>query len=56
MTPTAVDMTQVLPVLLPLVWAAILALAVFLYVLLAATISDLACCSRWPRPTGIAMP
>lgn len=34
MTPTAVDMTQVLPVLLPLVWAAILALAVFLYVLL----------------------
>jgi len=34
MTPTAVDITQVLPVLLPLVWAAILALAVFLYVLL----------------------
>lgn len=34
MTPTAVEITQVLPVLLPLVWAAILALAVFLYVLL----------------------
>lgn len=34
MTATAVDMSQVLPVLLPLVWAAILALAVFLYVLL----------------------
>jgi cytochrome bd ubiquinol oxidase subunit II len=34
MTPTAVDMSQVLPILLPLVWASILALAVFLYVLL----------------------
>jgi len=34
MTATAVDMNQVLPVLLPLVWAAILALGVFLYVLL----------------------
>ena len=34
MTPTAVELTQVLPVLLPLVWAAILALGVFLYVLL----------------------
>ena len=34
MTATAVDMSQVLPILLPLVWAAILALGVFLYVLL----------------------
>jgi len=34
MTQTAVDITQVLPILLPLVWASILALAVFLYVLL----------------------
>ena len=34
MTATAVDMSQVLPIFLPLVWAAILALAVFLYVLL----------------------
>ena len=34
MTGTAAHMTEILPVLLPLVWAAILALAVFLYVLL----------------------
>jgi cytochrome d ubiquinol oxidase subunit II len=34
MTETASQMTQYLPVILPLVWAAILALAVFLYVLL----------------------
>ena len=34
MTATAIEMSQVLPLLLPLVWAAILALAVFLYVLL----------------------
>lgn len=34
MTHAAVDISQLLPVLLPLVWAAILALAVFLYVLL----------------------
>lgn len=34
MTPAAVEITEMLPVLLPLVWAAILALAVFLYVLL----------------------
>jgi cytochrome bd ubiquinol oxidase subunit II len=34
MTATTVDMAQVLPILLPLVWAAILALGVFLYVLL----------------------
>ena len=34
MTETASQMTEFLPVILPLVWAAILALAVFLYVLL----------------------
>jgi cytochrome bd ubiquinol oxidase subunit II len=34
MTDTASQMTEFLPVILPLVWAAILALAVFLYVLL----------------------
>jgi cytochrome d ubiquinol oxidase subunit II len=34
MTGTGADMTEFLPVILPLVWAAILALAVFLYVLL----------------------
>jgi cytochrome d ubiquinol oxidase subunit II len=34
MTQTASQMTEFLPVILPLVWAAILALAVFLYVLL----------------------
>ena len=34
MTGTASQMTEYLPVILPLVWAAILALAVFLYVLL----------------------
>ena len=34
MTATAVEMSQVLPILLPLIWAGILALAVFLYVLL----------------------
>jgi cytochrome d ubiquinol oxidase subunit II len=34
MTETASQMTEYLPVILPLVWAAILALAVFLYVLL----------------------
>jgi cytochrome bd ubiquinol oxidase subunit II len=34
MTETASQMTEYLPVLLPLVWASILALAVFLYVLL----------------------
>jgi cytochrome d ubiquinol oxidase subunit II len=34
MTATGADMTEFLPVILPLVWAAILALAVFLYVLL----------------------
>src|SRR5665648_941244 len=34
MTPASMDMAQLLPVFLPLVWAAILALAVFLYVLL----------------------
>jgi cytochrome d ubiquinol oxidase subunit II len=34
MTAATVDMAQILPILLPLVWAAILALGVFLYVLL----------------------
>jgi cytochrome d ubiquinol oxidase subunit II len=34
MTAAAIDMSQALPILLPLVWASILALAVFLYVLL----------------------
>ena len=34
MTATAVDISQVLPIFLPVAWAAILALAVFLYVLL----------------------
>ncbi|MFO7478765.1 MAG: cytochrome d ubiquinol oxidase subunit II [Methyloceanibacter sp.] len=34
MTETATQMTEYLPVILPLVWAAILAFAVFLYVLL----------------------
>ena len=34
MTETASQMTEYLPVILPLIWAAILALAVFLYVLL----------------------
>lgn len=33
-TATAVEMSQVLPILLPLIWAGILAFAVFLYVLL----------------------
>ena len=34
MTETASQMTEFMPVILPLVWAAILGFAVFLYVLL----------------------